>query len=710
MKMRKITFSILLLMPIVLLAETIIGGKVINEKGEALEGVNVFLEGTLDGASTDENGKFEFITEETGKYNLLVRMMGFREFRRELSLSGVTVQVEAVLKEEMLASRGITVRASSFATGEEDGVALTPLEVVMTPGAAADICWAIKSFPGVQQVEEGAGLFVRGGEVSETKFILDGANVYHPYRYESPTGGFFGMFNPFLLKGTFFSSGGFGAEYGNALSGVLAMESLDLPSERFFNLGMGLANLSVAGAVPLNDNLGINFSGNQSNTKLLFDFNKVEDNFTDYPFSYDLNLNLGWRYSEKGLAKVFFFREKDNVGVAFDDPTWGGIYSGDEISSLYNLKVNHALSDNDFLKFNVSRTDFEKKMDIEVGEEDILYLNIVDKINQLKISLEKNTWVSFKLGGGVEQRKSCFSGFTPSEDDTLDPSVPRDYYNAEYVSYIGSVFVEETSVFPYDLSLTSGLRFDRESESRKNVFAPRFSLSWKPVNTFTFSLAAGTFHQFHEPWRYDSDYGNPDLEPLSAKHYIISGTFGNDGDMVRLEAYYKDYDKLIKEDDSLNFVTSGYGYAKGIDFFIKKSFDKIEARIAYSYLEAKRNWEDYPHLSSPDFDITHNLSAIFNISPSPVLSLGAKYMYATGKPFTPIGGEFRSDRLPPYWTLDLSAFYLHSFFNNNLTVFYFSVNNVTNRNNILGYHNGDRDEPIESSYGRLFYFGITFKI
>ncbi len=708
--MRKITFGILLLIPIVLLAETIIEGKVINEKGEALEGVNVFLEGTLDGASTDENGEFEFIAEETGKYNLLIRIMGYREFKRDLSLLGATIEIEAVLKEEMLTSRGITVRASSFTTGEENGVTLTPLEVVMTPGAAADICWAIKSFPGVQQVEEGAGLFVRGGEVSETKFILDGANVYHPYRYESPTGGFFGTFAPFLLNGTFFSSGGFGAEYGNALSGVLSMESLSLPPERTISLGMGLGNLSAMGRIPLSNNFGINFSGNHSNTKLLFDFNDVEGSFTEYPFSYDLNLNLAWRYSEKGLAKAFFFREKDNVGVSLQDPVWGANYHGTELSNLYNLKIDHAVSDNSFLKFNVSRTDFEKQMEIIAGDEYVLDLITTDEINQTKVMLEKETWMFLKVGGNLEQRKSYFSGFTPSEEDTFDPSVPSNYYDREYRSYIGSIFMEETSFFPYNLSLTSGIRFDRDSKSSKNTFDPRFSLAWKAAEEITLSLATGAFHQFYEPWRYDPDYGNPDLDPMEARHYIVSGTWENNGGMIRLEGYYKDYDKLLKEDDSLNYISSGSGYAKGVDFFIKKSFEKLEGRVSYSYLVARRNWEDYPYLASPDFDITHNLTAILNVSPIPVFSVGAKYMYATGKPFTPSGEEFFSDRLPSYWTLDLSAFYLHSFFSGNLTVFYFSVNNVTNRNNILGYYNGDKNEPIRSYYNRLYYFGVSFQI
>jgi vitamin B12 transporter len=710
MKMRKLRFSILLLMPMVLMAGTIIEGKVTNEKGEALEGVNVFLEGTLEGSSTDENGKFEFIAEETGKYNLLVRMMGYREFKRELSLSGAPIQIEAVLKEETLISRGITVRASSFTTGEENGVTLTPLEVVSTPGAAADICWAIKSFPGVQQVEEGAGLFVRGGEVSETKFILDGATIYHPYRYESPTGGFFGTFSPFLLKGTFFSSGGFGAEYGNALSGILSMESISLPPKRAISLGMGLANLSIGGAVPLTDNLGINFSGNQSNTKALFDFNNVEDDFTEYPFSYDLNLNLAWRYSEKGLAKIFLFKEKDNVGVSLQDPVWGGNYYGTEMSNLYNLRIDHALNDNSFLKFNLSRTDFEKEMEIKTGEEYILDLKNTDEINQAKVTLEKKTWIFLKMGSSLEQRKSYFSGFAPSEEDTLDPSVPSNYYDREYKSYIGSIFVEETSFYPYNFSLTSGIRFDHDSKSSKSVFDPRLSLSWKTTDEISLSFATGIFHQFYEPWRYDPDYGNPNLEPVEAKHYIVSGTWENNGEMIRLEVYQKNYNKLLKENDSLNYVSSGNGYAKGVDFFIKKRFDKIEGRIAYSYLVARRYWEDYPYLASPDFDITHNLSAILNVNPIPVFSIGAKYLYATGKPFTPIDGDFRSARVPPYWTLDLSLFYLHSFFNGNLTVFYFSVNNVTNRNNILEYRNGDKNNPVESYYGRLYYFGMSFQI
>jgi hypothetical protein len=61
--------------------------------------------------------------------------------------------------------------------------------------------------------------------------------VNHPYKYESPRGGFFGLFPSFLLKGTYFSSGGFSVGYGDALSSVLSMHTLDIPTRREITVG-----------------------------------------------------------------------------------------------------------------------------------------------------------------------------------------------------------------------------------------------------------------------------------------------------------------------------------------------------------------------------------------------------------------------------------------------------------------------------------------
>ena len=222
-----------------------ISGIVTDQNEVPLVYANVYIDGRLEGATSNSDGYFEFNVTASGNFTLICNYIGYREFRKKITLEqGHNFVQKIVLREIPIEGSRVTVTASAFTSGNNEGVTLTPLEIVSTPGAAADIFWAIKTYPGVQQVDEGAGLFVRGGDVSETSIIIDGAYLKHPYRYESPNGGYFGTIPPFLLKGTYFSSGGYGAEYGDALSGTLVMESFDVPVQNSYTFGAGLAAIS----------------------------------------------------------------------------------------------------------------------------------------------------------------------------------------------------------------------------------------------------------------------------------------------------------------------------------------------------------------------------------------------------------------------------------------------------------------------------------
>ena len=72
-------------------------------------------------------------------------------------------------------------------------------------------------------------MFVRGGDVSETKVLLNNTVMLSPYNYQTPAGNYTLTVNPFLLDGIFFSSGGFGARYGNILSGVADLRTAGRP-------------------------------------------------------------------------------------------------------------------------------------------------------------------------------------------------------------------------------------------------------------------------------------------------------------------------------------------------------------------------------------------------------------------------------------------------------------------------------------------------
>ena len=87
---------------------------------------------------------------------------------------------------------------------------------------------ALKTLPGAQQVGETEGLFVRGGTATETKVFIDGTLVNKFFYSTSPNVAGYGRFSPFLFKGTVFSTGGYSALYGQALSAAVILESIDL--------------------------------------------------------------------------------------------------------------------------------------------------------------------------------------------------------------------------------------------------------------------------------------------------------------------------------------------------------------------------------------------------------------------------------------------------------------------------------------------------
>ena len=49
-----------------------ITGKITDAKNNPIAGANIYLEGTYDGASSDENGNFSFETTEEGLQTLVV--------------------------------------------------------------------------------------------------------------------------------------------------------------------------------------------------------------------------------------------------------------------------------------------------------------------------------------------------------------------------------------------------------------------------------------------------------------------------------------------------------------------------------------------------------------------------------------------------------------------------------------------------------------
>jgi len=299
--------------------ESVIAGFVKDGNGLPLAMVNVQIVGTHDGDATNSKGRFVFKTGKRGEGIVRASRMGYEPVNFRLTVSendSIVLNIE--MNESSVKLKEVVVAGSAFTTGDEPkALTLRSLEVFTTPGAAADIFRAIQTFPGVVAVDEGSGLFVRGG--------------------------FFGTIPPFLIGGTFFSSGGFSARYGNALSGVLAMESLNKPSKLTSSVGVRLAAGSLAASIPIIPNtLGIRISGNKSFTDAMFRMNGSRSRFTVPPEGLDGNVSVIWKYSPTAQIKFFNFVNTDLIGVRVDELSFKGVYKSQETNWFHNLQWSEA--------------------------------------------------------------------------------------------------------------------------------------------------------------------------------------------------------------------------------------------------------------------------------------------------------------------------------------------------------------------------------
>ncbi|OGX89240.1 hypothetical protein BEN47_07520 [Hymenobacter lapidarius] len=228
-------------------ASTRLTGTVRDGAGQPLPGVNVFLKTTFDGASTDSLGRFRFETRQTGRLVLMVTLIGYEPLELPVQLGQGAVALPNIkLKASRAALGDVVVTAGAFeASDEKRSSVLKPLDILTTAGALADVAGALNTLPGTSRNGEEGKLFVRGGAAGETKQFLDGLPLQSPYGGTVSGTPARGRFAPTLFKGTVFSTGGYSAEYGQALSAAVILNTQDLAPET--QTGITLLSLGSVG-------------------------------------------------------------------------------------------------------------------------------------------------------------------------------------------------------------------------------------------------------------------------------------------------------------------------------------------------------------------------------------------------------------------------------------------------------------------------------
>ena len=703
MKTRRKIFGLLsLLMSICIWSQITISGKV-TFKNKALKDINITLKDTYDGATSDINGNYSFTTTESGNQVLVFSGNNYESIEIPVNIEGKDLSIPANLKSQINEINAVVITAGSIEASDKKRATalLTPLDIYTTAGADGQISSALGYLPGVQKVGETEGLFVRGGTGAETKIFMDGNLINNYFTNSVPGIAGRDRFNTSLFKGNIFSSGGYSAVYGQALSSVLILESVDLPETTSFDFGVSPIFLS-ANYQKLNQNKTASWgvAGSYSNLGLmgkLFNFNT---DFGKYPQGYGFDGNFRIKTKKGGFIKYYGSVDQNQLSV--------------ESESLEkDFDRNNVSLKGQNMYHNLSYKEKFGKYLVNIGgsytynSNDLNFANLLNQveINQTKINSQSN-YINGKL---VVERKFGINTLRAGvEFNNADEKMNYGFYEKNYKDLISSAFAETDLIFTNDLSAKIGARTEHSSYLDKWNFSPRVALAYRISKEWTTSLAYGMFYQNPESRYLISN--NFDFQ--RADHYIFQVQKNADGRNLRFEAFYKNYDKLIKTSSIFNESSSspnnqytqfadnnsGRGFARGIELFWrdKKTFKDIDYWITYSYLDSKRDFLNYPFSLAPNFASKHTLNVVakkfimdwktgFNMS----------YTYAKGRPYYDIisnNGENilrNQGKLKDFSGLNFSVNYVPNVGkkdSKSFTVFVLSINNILGNKNVYGFN------------------------
>ena len=699
---------------------TLIVGTVKDEEGNPIIYANVYLKDTFDGTSSDDKGSFAFETYETGIQTLIVSFIGYESYIKEYNIDA-NITLNIVLKELITKADEVVITAGSFgASDDEKVIVLDPIDIVTVASSRGEISGALEALPGTQPQADKEGIYVRGGDASEAKQIVDGMLIQNPYFSDVPDIPQRGRFEPFDFQGTAFSQGGYSAQYGQALSAIVDLKTWT----RF-----GDFNANTFGITPLslgygrgygNDSTVCGINIDYSNIKYFQNFNNSSDfiksriNFSKPPEGIELKTNYAKKF-KNGVYKYLGRFTDYSLGTTEDDIGSGFELDNNNLFLLttYKGKLNNQLKAQFGLSYSKNSNDSQIFSENFIEPLDI---DSYDDLLQFRTVLTKKFFGKSKINFGIHlfDQSSEFSNYNYEfNNDDQPEDINYDYSYIIIDEFLSTAFTEIDLRLFKNFAVNTGIRYENSKLLGKSSVSPRFSSAVKVTKNSQISYAYGQFYQtpdmgFDQWYRQsniDIDFNNSDLDFEKSIHNILNYEWSKKKKTIRFEVFNKKYENLVMShelncglDVCKNTLSNdGSGYSRGAEIFWRsdQTSDGIgqDIWIAYSYLDSKRKYKQYSNEIIPSFASNHKLTFIyknaFKLSNGDGFNTSLALTGTSGYPYyNPITNQqFESD---PYFSFDIGGSYLPQIDDGFMVVF-FNISNPFGYRNSFGYNYIDFD-------------------
>jgi len=586
------------------------------------------------------------------------------------------------------------------------------------PGSAGDPVRAVQNLPGVARPQGfSAQVVIQGAAPEDTRYTIDGHEVPIIFHFA----GLSSVVVPESIDRIDYLSAGYSPNFGRAVGGLVGVWTKK--PERTRTRGFAYVDIFNAGGAiegPAGEKGSYFFGIRKSYVgTVLKQVAKRNDslnltaapNFDDSTFVYERPLN------EKTRFKLVNIASQDTLALVLkdalnDDPNLKGGFSSKTAFFRVIPQFTYNYSDSltaraslglgrDWVSFRAGEDYFNLKTKVLTTRADVDYkaserLNSIYGIDHrfalADVSLSLPEFVDL---GGV---------FNPIDDRTRDQVLIKNTASHNY----GLYSIQELKLGENTL-LRPGLRLDVFDRTKEYLLGPRVSAEQSFSQYEKVSVSSGVYYQPPEERQSSIEGGNPDIRSLRSYHLAIQ--YKNDfkksnvdGFDVEAGPFFRYTDRVIETSTkTINrngesrpefFNNDGTNRAYGVQSQLKYQRAHFQGWVTYTLLRSQSRNSTRPW-NSAEFDQTHNLNLLGAYEFSKNRRLSGRYRYVTGNPFTPVVGStfdgdqgtfiptrggFYSERVTPFWSLDI-RYDKKWIYNKWILTFYLDIQNVLNRKN-----------------------------
>ncbi|MEL0455431.1 TonB-dependent receptor [Flavobacteriaceae bacterium SZ-1-7] len=458
----------------------------VTSSNESMPYVNVYLENTSKGTSSNEMGGYTISDVPYGDYTIVASFTGYKKVKKQITINNEnTLVVNFDLEDSELLNEVIITGTLKSVSRLESPV---PVEVYsptfFKKNPTPNIFEALQNVNGVRpqlncNVCNTGDIHINGLEGPYTLVLIDGMPIVSGL---STVYGLSGIPNSLIeqvevVKGP--ASSLYGSEAVGGLINITTKQFFKAPTffADGFTSGWGEANLDLGFKTNVGKKANVLMGANYFNYSNPIDNNN--DNFTDVTLQERISIFQKWNFKRKNsrafsLAGRYFYEDRWGGEMQWNKNYRGGneVYGESIYTSRYELIGNYELPISEKVNFQFSYSNHDQNS--VYG--DMPYLA------KQQIAFGQFIWDkqlrAHDLLFGLAGRYNFYDDNTPATENADEVTIP-------------SIFVQDEIKLNEKQHLLLGARYDYDKR-HGSIFTPRIAYRLKPTKNDIIRLNAGT--------------------------------------------------------------------------------------------------------------------------------------------------------------------------------------------------------------------------